>query len=85
MFILGGPVKGGVYNADPSRWSNGDLFRPRAPLRRGTGRTTGPAYAEILRRHLGDPTGKIDQVIPGFTALETQNNNGYFTPLGFIA
>ena len=26
MFCMGGSVKGGVYNADPSTWSHGDLF-----------------------------------------------------------
>lgn len=42
-------------------------------------------YAELIRGHLGDPAGKIDQVIPGLTALEAQNAGGYFSPLGFIA
>ncbi|MBI4605348.1 MAG: DUF1501 domain-containing protein [Planctomycetes bacterium] len=84
MFVLGGPVAGGVYNADPSRWSSGDLFSTangRYVAHRTDFRSV---YADLIRKHLGDPAGRIDAVIPGTTALEAQNANGYFSSLGFL-
>ena len=85
MFVMGGGVKGGVYNADPATWSHGDLFST------ATGRYVAhrtdyrSVYAEIIRQHLGDPAGRIDVVLPGYSGLASRNASGYFTPLGFIA
>ena len=78
-------MRGGVYNADPGTWPHGDLFST------ATGRYVAhrtdyrSIYAEIIRKHLGDPAGRIDAVIPGYSDLASRNANGYFTPLGFLA
>jgi uncharacterized protein (DUF1501 family) len=81
---MGGPVKGGVYNADPSRWSNGDLFST-ANGRYVAHRTDFRAvYREVLAGHLGDPSARIDEVIPGYSSLVAQDTNGYFKPLGML-
>jgi uncharacterized protein (DUF1501 family) len=85
MTAMGGPVVGGVYNCDPATWAHGDLFS--TPNQRYVSHRTDfrAVYEEVITRHLGDPNGRIDTIIPGFTDLAQQNTNGYFTPLGFIA
>ena len=83
MFCMGGSVKGGVYNADPSTWSHGDLF---SSLGRYVAHRTDyrAVYAEIIRRHLGDPATWIDGIIPGYAGLEAEDSSGYFEPLRFL-
>jgi uncharacterized protein (DUF1501 family) len=83
IFCMGGRVKGGVYNADPSTWSHGDLF---SSLGRYVAHRTDyrAVYAELIRKHLGDPATWIDGIIPGYSELEENDRNGYFSPLGFL-
>jgi len=85
MLAMGGPVKGGVYNADPSRWANGDLFSTSNGRYLAHRTDYRAVYAEIIQKHLGDPAGKIDQIIPNLSAFASQDPNGYFSPLGFMA
>jgi uncharacterized protein (DUF1501 family) len=85
MFVMGGGVQGGVYNADPATWSHGDLFSTASGRYVAHRTDYRSVYAEIIRKHLGDPAGRIDAVIPGYSALASRNANGYFTPLGFLA
>ncbi len=84
MFLMGGAVNGGVYNCSPERWENGDLFS--TTNRRYVAHRTDfrAVYHELLTRHLGDPDGKIDTVIPNYTGLAAKDTNGYFTPLGIF-
>ncbi len=84
MFLMGGPVKGGVYNADPTRWSNGDLFS--TPNGRYLAHRTDyrAVYHEVLTRHLGDPANRMDLVIPGYSGYAAQDPNGYFKKLGIL-
>ena len=84
MFAMGGSISGGVYNCDSSTWPNGTLFST-ANGRYLSHRTDFRAiYNEIITKHLGDPDGRIDEIIPGFTSLAAANSGGYFTPLNFI-
>jgi hypothetical protein len=85
MLAMGGPVTGGVYNADPSRWANGDLFSTSNGRYLAHRTDYRAVYGELVRRHLGDPGSRIDAIIPGYSGLASQNKNGYFTELGFIA
>lgn len=84
MFLMGGPVKGGVYNADPSRWSNGDLFSTSNGRYLAHRTDYRAVYHEVLTGHLGDPASRIDQVIPGYSSLASQDPSGYFAKLGFL-
>jgi uncharacterized protein (DUF1501 family) len=85
MVAMGGPVNGGVYNCDASTWANGDLLST-ANGRYLAHRTDYRAvYHEVLTRHLGDPLGRIDTIIPGYSGLVASDTSGYFTPLNFIA
>jgi uncharacterized protein (DUF1501 family) len=85
MMLLGGGVRGGVYNCDASTWANGDLFSTENGRYVAHRLDFRAAYAEVIRRHLGDPQNRLDQIIPGYSALEAANKNGYFTPAGFLA
>jgi uncharacterized protein (DUF1501 family) len=84
QFIMGGPVRGGVYNCDPATWDDGDLFS--TPDGRYTAHRTDfrAVYHEIITGHLGDPAARIDAVIPGYSALAAADPAGYFSPLGFL-
>jgi len=83
MFAMGGNVNGGAYNCDFSTWPDGAMFEVNN--RYLSHRTDFRAvYNEMITRHLGDPSGQIDSVIPNFTALESANAGGYFTPLNFL-
>ena len=84
MMCMGGPVKGGVYNCDAGTWANGDLFS--TPNGRYVAHRTDfrSVYAEILTRHLGDPSGKLDAILPGYGALKAADTAGYFDSLGFL-
>ncbi len=85
MFVMGGPVRGGVYNCDASSWANGDLFS--TPNGRYVAHRTDfrAVYHEIITRHLGDSANKIDSIIPDYSALEGADTQGYFSSLGFLA
>ncbi len=84
MFLMGGPVNGGLYNCSPDRWADGDLFSTsngRYVAHRTDFRTV---YYELLTRHMGDPDGKIDTILPNYTQLTAQDTNGYFAPLNLF-
>ena len=85
MLAMGGPVVGGVYNCDPSTWENGDLFS--TPNGRYVAHRTDfrAVYHEFITRHLGDPSARIDDVIPGYSQLAASDPNGYFQPLGYLS
>ena len=84
MFALGGGVQGGVYNCDRDTWANGDLFS--TPEGRYVAHRTDfrQIYAEIISRHLGDPDGRVDAIIPGYSALSKEFGSSTFAPLGFL-
>lgn len=86
MFVAGGSVKGGVYNArDTQSWtldggilstSNGRYLRYHTDFR--------AVFAEIFLRHFGDDNfGQtaglpiLNRVIPGYNSLATANPNEY--------
>jgi uncharacterized protein (DUF1501 family) len=84
MFLMGGAVRGGVYNCDASTWSNGDLFSTangRYVAHRTDFRSN---YHELVTRHLETPDEHLNTIIPGYTDLMTTDNKGYFDPLGLI-
>ena len=85
MFMMGGSVLGGVYNCDPSTWDHGDLFS--TPNGRYVSHRTDfrAVYHEVITRHFGDPEGRIDTIIPGYTELSDADAAGYLEPLGFLA
>ncbi len=84
MFLMGGAVNGGVYNCSPDRWENGDLFSTSNGRYVAHRTDFRGVYHELLTRHMGDPDGKIDTVIPNYTDLAARDTNGYFTPLGIF-
>ena len=84
MFVMGGPVSGGVYNCDPGTWENGDLFSTangRYVAHRNDFRSV---YRDLIVGHLGDPANKIDQIIPNYSDIASADTNGYFNSLGFL-
>lgn len=84
MFAMGGAINGGVYNCDSTTWPNGTLFST-SNGRYLSHRTDFRAiYHEIITKHLGDPEGRVDEIIPNYTSLSTGDVDGYFTPLNFI-
>ncbi len=84
-FAMGGGVVGNVYNCDSSTWANGDLFST-SNGRYVAHRTDFRAiYHEVLTRHLSDPDGAIDEIIPGYSGLVSADTSGYFTPLNFLS
>jgi len=85
MVMMGGSVNGGVYNCDPTTWDHGDLFS--TPTGRYVAHRTDyrAVYGEIFQKHLGDPEGRMDSIVPGYSELAAANSNGFFTPLGFLA
>ena len=85
MLAMGGSILGGVYNADPGRWANGDLFSTANGRYLAHRTDFRQVYAELINGHLGDPQSRIDTIIPGYSALQGENVGGYFTPLGFVA
>jgi uncharacterized protein (DUF1501 family) len=84
MMLMGGPINGGVYNIDSATWANGDMFSTangRYVAHRTDYRNI---YNEILSSHLGDPSGLMDDIIPGYSGLVANDTQGYFTPLGLV-
>ena len=84
MLLMGGPINGGVYNVDPTTWANGDMFSTtngRYVAHRTDYRNI---YNEILSTHLGDPSGLMDTIIPGYSGLVANDTQGYFTPIGLV-
>ena len=84
MFAMGGPVSGGVYNCDTSSWADGDLFSTANGRYLAHRTDFRQIYAQIIQSHLGDPGGRIDEIIPGYSGLRAENAAGYFTPPGFL-
>ena len=85
MMLMGGAVNGGMYNCDPDSWANGDLFSTKNGRYVAHRTDFRNIYHEILTRHLGDPDGRIDEIIPNYSAVSATDPNGYFTPLGLIS
>ena len=82
MFVAGGGVKGGVYNCDPTRWKEDDLFseNERYLARKTDFRAV---FGEIFRRHFGDDEATVERVIPGYGAGALANPSD-FQRLGFM-
>ena len=81
---MGGPVRGGVYNCDPGSWANGDMFSTANGRYLAHRTDYRNVAAELITTHLGDPSGTLDAVIPGYSQLVADDPGGFFTPLGFI-
>jgi uncharacterized protein (DUF1501 family) len=85
MFVAGGGVKGGVYNAaSSSSWmadggilstSNGRYLRYHTDFR--------AVFAEIFMKHFGDDLAAINRVIPNYNTLASGDAAG-FTQLGIL-
>lgn len=83
MFVAGGGVKGGVYNCDPARWKQGDMFsKDKRYLSRKTDFRA--VFGEILTRHFGDSPAVLEDIIPGYSAAAAKDPGG-FQPLNFLA
>ncbi len=68
VFAAGGPVNGGVYNADGSNWANGDIFaHDNRDLETITDYRS--VFWEILRDHMGALPSNADNVFPNYSAL----------------
>jgi len=82
-FVMGGTVAGGVYDGDAASWPNGTLVGAggRYLLEAHDYRAM---YHEVLTKHLGDPGGQIETVLPGYGALAANDPRGLFTSRGFI-
>ena len=85
QFFMGGPVNGGVYNCDETTWENGAMFSTSNGRYLSHRTDFRQVYAEIIQNHLGDPGNNIDTIIPNFSTLAAENQNGYFTPLNILA
>ncbi|MCZ6792520.1 MAG: DUF1501 domain-containing protein [Planctomycetota bacterium] len=84
--LLGGSVRGGVYNCHDggglgSTWRTGDIYESRG--RYVKHRTDyRQLYSEILEGHLGLADGvTMDEIIPGFSSLSGPD----FRPLNLIS
>jgi len=85
MFVAGGAVKGGVYNAqDMASWnrdggilstSNGRYLKYWTDFR--------AVFAEIFMKHFGDDLPTLNRVIPTYNTLAAANPKEY-TQLGFL-
>lgn len=84
LFALGGGVRGGVYNADSSRWAPGDLFSSSSGRYLAHRTDFRAVYAEVIQRHLGDPAGKLDKILPGYSQAAARDQLGRFVPLDFL-
>jgi uncharacterized protein (DUF1501 family) len=71
LFAAGGNINGGVYNCDPSTWTQGVMFADsgRYVLLRTDYRAI---FWEILRDHMGALASTADAVFPGYTSLGLQ-------------
>ena len=85
MMCMGESVNGGVYNCDTTTWSPGDMYSTSNGRYLAHNTDFRNIYQEILTKHLGDPEGHIDTIIPDFSSLAAENTGGYFTPLDFLA
>ena len=85
LMCMGESVNGGVYNCAAGTWAPGDMYS--TPNGRYLAHNTDfrSVSQEILTKHLGDPSGHIDTIIPDYTNLAAENTGGYFTPLNFLA
>jgi len=66
LFVMGGPVNGGLYNCDASTWPAGSMFAVdgRYLMERTDYRAI---FWEILRDHMGAPPPTPDAIFPGYT------------------
>ena len=83
-FAMGGPVEGGVYNADDSSWMPGDMYSSANGRYLAHRTDFRNMLWEILAKHLGDPSGHMDTIIPGFSQLVNDDTGSFFTPLNYI-
>lgn len=76
VFVAGGGVRGGVYNADTNTWKTGDLFSQKG---RYLAKKTDfrAVFAEILRQHFGDDDEVLEQVIPGYGEAAEGDPDGF--------
>lgn len=86
MFVAGGGVKGGVYNAPSAQaWnSDGGVFSSKSGRYLTHWTDYRAVFAEIFMKHFGDDLAMINKVVPQYDSLVAERPKD-FTHLGFMS
>ncbi|MBI4603762.1 MAG: DUF1501 domain-containing protein [Planctomycetes bacterium] len=86
MFVAGGAVKGGVYNApSPEAWcKDGGVFSSKSGRYLTHWTDYRAVFAEVFAKHFGDDPATVSKVIPKLDALAAERPKE-LARLGFLA